>query len=252
MSNSIPETVLEGTWEVAPHPSDPPHAPDSHAWISFHPAKLASNRTECRIAVDPRKLMSDKIYERTILLQTNSDKRTHSLVVKVLTAPVPIENTNIPYDYLALTLVLVFSITLFLLATELPYLLIFLMAFAYSFIYKIIYMRGSKKAFCNLKGFIYGGVISFFSSSIIFWQTKTVALVAGIAGMLSALLIIGLISKSLKQKFSTSFALATSLITALLGIDLGILYLIKSLNPLLISFTVVNGIVLVTMIVHPY
>lgn len=35
VSNSISETVLEGTWEVAPHSSDPPHTPDSHAWISF-------------------------------------------------------------------------------------------------------------------------------------------------------------------------------------------------------------------------
>ncbi|MFZ9740240.1 MAG: serine/threonine protein kinase, partial [Prochlorotrichaceae cyanobacterium] len=37
LTNSVPETVLEGHWEVAPHPNDPPHTPDRHPWISFSP-----------------------------------------------------------------------------------------------------------------------------------------------------------------------------------------------------------------------
>jgi len=39
INNSIPETVLEGRWEVAPHPSDPPHTPKTHSWIKVTPAK---------------------------------------------------------------------------------------------------------------------------------------------------------------------------------------------------------------------
>ncbi|MEQ8960269.1 MAG: hypothetical protein RLP02_20490 [Coleofasciculus sp. C2-GNP5-27] len=40
ISNPIPDTILSGWWEVAPHPSDPPHTPYHHAWISFEPEKF--------------------------------------------------------------------------------------------------------------------------------------------------------------------------------------------------------------------
>ncbi|WP_055076546.1 serine/threonine-protein kinase [Pseudanabaena sp. 'Roaring Creek'] len=45
--NSIPETVLEGHWEVAPHPNDPPHNPDNHDWISFSRKRFNGNKIEC-------------------------------------------------------------------------------------------------------------------------------------------------------------------------------------------------------------
>jgi len=43
ISNPTPETVLEGEWEVTSHPNDPPHTPDSHAWISFSPKEFKGN-----------------------------------------------------------------------------------------------------------------------------------------------------------------------------------------------------------------
>ena len=101
VSNSIPETVLEGRWEVAPHQSDPPHTPDNHAWIKFAPAKFKSNQAECRMTVDTSHLMADKIYERQILLQTNSAIETYSLTVKVQTATIPIATIKPPYLSLA-------------------------------------------------------------------------------------------------------------------------------------------------------
>ena len=33
--DSLTELILEGKWEVAPHPNDPPHTPDAHTWITF-------------------------------------------------------------------------------------------------------------------------------------------------------------------------------------------------------------------------
>jgi serine/threonine protein kinase len=102
INNSIPDTVLEGRWEVAPHPSDPPHTPETHAWIKVAPAQFASNRAECRITVDTSQLRADKTYERQILLHTNSTTETYSIAVQVQTAAIPIAARKPPYSFLAL------------------------------------------------------------------------------------------------------------------------------------------------------
>lgn len=102
INNSIPDTVLEGRWEVAPHPSDPPHTPERHAWIKVAPVQFASNRAECRITVDTSQLMADKTYERQILLHTNSTTETYSIAVQVQTAAIPIATIKPPYLSLAL------------------------------------------------------------------------------------------------------------------------------------------------------
>ncbi|MFH7028394.1 MAG: serine/threonine protein kinase [Heteroscytonema crispum UTEX LB 1556] len=97
INNSIPETVLEGRWEVAPHKSDPPHRPNSHAWISLEKREFKSNSVECGIIVDTRQLMADKVYERKILLHTNSSPETSELTVRIQTAKIPLEIAKIPY-----------------------------------------------------------------------------------------------------------------------------------------------------------
>jgi serine/threonine protein kinase len=102
VNNPIPETVLEGSWEVAPHPSDPPHTPQTHAWIKVAPAQFASNRAECRITVDTSQLMADKTYERQILLHTNSTTETYAISVQVQTDAIPITARKPPYLSLVL------------------------------------------------------------------------------------------------------------------------------------------------------
>lgn len=86
LSNLVPETLLEGTWEVAPHPSDPPHSPGSHAWISVQPAQFAANQTDCQISFNTSKLMDSKTYRRRILLHANTSQETYSLEVQLQTA----------------------------------------------------------------------------------------------------------------------------------------------------------------------
>jgi serine/threonine protein kinase len=76
ISNSIPDTLLEGKWEVLPHAGDPPHQPENHTWIKFSPAKFRSNAIESQIIVDPSKLRADRVYERQICLHTNSSPET--------------------------------------------------------------------------------------------------------------------------------------------------------------------------------
>ncbi len=90
ISNPIPDTMLAGRWEVAAHPSDPPHTPYDHPWISFEPQKFESNKVECKIIVDTKQLLASQAYERYIILHTNSEPDTYKLKIKLTTAPLPI------------------------------------------------------------------------------------------------------------------------------------------------------------------
>ncbi|RAM53033.1 MAG: serine/threonine protein kinase [Hapalosiphonaceae cyanobacterium JJU2] len=91
IENSIPDTLLEGRWEVAPHPHDPPHTPKSHPWISITPRKFVGNYKKCEIEVNTSPLMADNLYKRQLVLHTNGEPETHTLTVKIQTAAIPIE-----------------------------------------------------------------------------------------------------------------------------------------------------------------
>jgi hypothetical protein len=111
IKNSIPDTLLEGEWEVAPHPQDPPHTPDTHAWISVKPAQFSRNNIHCQVEVDTSKLMADKRYKRQLILNSNAYPASDNLTVKVQTAALPIEKIKLPYSLL---------IAIFLLAVAVP------------------------------------------------------------------------------------------------------------------------------------
>ncbi|MEG4169785.1 MULTISPECIES: serine/threonine-protein kinase [unclassified Microcoleus] len=96
VSNPIPDTILAGRWEVAPHPNDPPHTPYDHPCISFEPQKFEGNEVRCKITVDTSKLLANKIYHRQMILHVNSDPDTHQIEIQVKTAPLP-EPKQMPY-----------------------------------------------------------------------------------------------------------------------------------------------------------
>ncbi|MEH2458753.1 serine/threonine protein kinase [Nostoc sp.] len=96
IENPIADTLLEGRWEIAPHPHDPPHTPDDHAWIAVTPARFIGNYTWFQVEVDTSKLMADKQYKRQLILHSNAYPATHTLTVKVQTAALPIEKRKIP------------------------------------------------------------------------------------------------------------------------------------------------------------
>lgn len=102
ISNLVPDTVLESHLEVAPHLSDPPHTPHIHEWIRFEKNDASSIQSVCQITVDTRKLMANKVYEREILIHTNSQPVTQVLTIKVKTAPAPITVRKLPYSSLGL------------------------------------------------------------------------------------------------------------------------------------------------------
>ncbi|MEG4453744.1 serine/threonine-protein kinase [Microcoleus sp. N9_A1] len=95
ISNPIPDTMLCGRWEVAPHPNDPPHTPYDHSWISFEPQAFESNYIQCTIAVDTSKLLASQTYNRQIILRANSEPETHTIELQATTAPLPVpQKTN--------------------------------------------------------------------------------------------------------------------------------------------------------------
>lgn len=106
VKNSVPETLLTGWWEVAPHPSDPPQPPQppllSHAWISISPSRFADNRVVCEISINTRKLRTGQVYDRQLLLHTNGVPETETVSLTVQTAPVPVTVRKLPYGFLGL------------------------------------------------------------------------------------------------------------------------------------------------------
>ena len=116
ISNPIPETILTGRWEVASHPSDPPHTPYDHAWIEFDSYQFQGNKVKCKIAVNTSKLLAGKSYKRELLLHSNSGKKSLVIPVEVKTAVFQ------KPDYLTLTLVGMFAPFL-LIAPGLPFFL---------------------------------------------------------------------------------------------------------------------------------
>jgi len=95
ISNPIPDTMLGGRWEVAPHPLDPPHTPYDHSWISFEPEAFESNNIQCKIAVDTSQLLASKTYNRQIILRANSEPETHTIELQVTTSALPVpQKTN--------------------------------------------------------------------------------------------------------------------------------------------------------------
>lgn len=100
ITNPIPDTVLEGEWEISPHPHDPPL--DSYRWIGVEPATFTGNQVDCQIKVDTSYLMTGKIYERKLLLHTNTLVKSYPLLLQIQTLPAPAQSSLSHYGLLLL------------------------------------------------------------------------------------------------------------------------------------------------------
>ena len=85
--NPVPNTLVEGYWEIEPHLNDPPHTPDKHEWISIFPRKFAGNRVTFTVTVKTQtkriKLNPNKVHERILTLHSNSDQKIHTIKLRV-------------------------------------------------------------------------------------------------------------------------------------------------------------------------
>lgn len=109
INNNIPDTVLQGKLSISPHPSDPPHTPESHSWIWFSPGEFKRNHVNCVVTVDTSKLRANKNYEREICLSSNAGQEKYYLKIKLKTAPIQL-NVALPPYWLIVSYVLFLAI----------------------------------------------------------------------------------------------------------------------------------------------
>jgi serine/threonine protein kinase len=126
LQNDIPETLLEGWWEVAPHTSDPPHTPDRHEWIAISPRKFNMNKETISIIVDTKQLMANSLYQRKLLVHTNCEQDTYEIGLYAKTAPFPIEIEQTLWVMPYYPWLSILALLLFLTATQVPSLYIIL------------------------------------------------------------------------------------------------------------------------------
>jgi serine/threonine protein kinase len=112
VSNPVANAVLEGRWEVAPHPNDVPVKGSAHPWIAVTPAKFKGNQVECSITVDTSKLVANAVYTRQLVLQANSEPATHTVTLEVHAGAVPAAPPKKLYAYLIGSIVLLAIISL--------------------------------------------------------------------------------------------------------------------------------------------
>lgn len=105
--NPSPGTILSGRLKIAPHPKDPRVKPPGHAWIAPIPTRFKGNKIECKIVVATSKLKAGKTYDRQLLLHSNAAKAPYIIPLKVQTAPLPTERSELPYNWLAILFALI-------------------------------------------------------------------------------------------------------------------------------------------------
>jgi serine/threonine protein kinase len=88
VTNLVPDTELEGIWEVAAHPSDPPHPPEVHPWITVEPASFVGNQAHCQISILSDRLLTNKTYVRNLLLYANTVNQIYTVTIEVHTVPI--------------------------------------------------------------------------------------------------------------------------------------------------------------------
>jgi len=279
VANPIPETLLQGRWEVAPHPKDPPHSPDFHVWISVKPGQFSSNQIECKFIIDTSKLTADQTYERQILLHTNSSPETHRLTLQVQTAPVPTVAQPMPYRFLTGVLMvacLVSGSSLALTMAWPPLLqgIVIAEGFGVGFIplaFSEIFIprpKGVSRDETEV-GTLLGAVLG--ATLLGVWLIAGISLKVGVAGVLVGVLImtlagaligstfgfiagagVGFVAKNLVQKgFTTRFSRRISLLAIASGLSLGIDLALGFSNPFVMSALAGTSVPLTAMLLYP-
>ncbi|MBD2004893.1 MULTISPECIES: serine/threonine-protein kinase [Cyanophyceae] len=266
VNNSVPDTLLEGTWEVAPYESDPRYS-NSHAWISFEPTVFKSNHANCKITVNTNKLMADKTYSRQVLLRTNSSPETYPITITVRTTL--FETPKPPYISMVLLLGIALAMTGFW-TGAIAWMVAVLFKFA-SWPSVAIFEVGVIAVFVAwfLAGTLLAavGIRTVIGIKIAAWLTTLTMLVvllssgflpAAIAslGTLAGLVIgfvNGAVIKNYKERGSTEkIAVSSALLITGLGMSLGTGFSVGFLNFFLFSSLLGTSLSLVAIMYYPY
>lgn len=277
-ANNIPKSLKQGIWEVAPHPNDLPHPPDSHDWISFEPAHFTRDQKKYKITVDTSNLMAGKTYQRKIFLHSTTVPETnYSLTLIARTAPLSRENDRQLYGFL-------------------PWLFVLCAAGAAIFAVNLDWFRIAAVTIAFVAGLVFGARTGLLGVKLASWFTLPVGAVLAFAvfclkevlslsvlGNVSAVLyvllgaIVGVFvgdkawtafklkfgktrikvlvsSETLWQhlqiEFGTVLAIVMPLLTAALGISLGMGFKLGFLNLFVICAVLVTGLPLAWMIIY--
>jgi serine/threonine protein kinase len=240
IENPIPHTLLEGKWEVAPHPNDPPHTPDHHAWISVTPVQFSRNNIRCQVEVDTSPLMADKQYNRQLILHSNAYPASHTLTVKVQTAALPIEKRKINYWLLIGLLVTV-------------------VVAATAMIWSIPYLRILNFAVSSLVGFGFflfclskGGAVSV----AVFWAMLWAVATAVVTAVSVAVGLAVSVAVSVPVFWAVDFAVESFTTVLMLlvlgfGISVGTGIMISFLNPFILLALTGTGLPALSMLLYP-
>lgn len=255
ITNPIPDTVLKGRWKVTFHPHDPLCHPGSHAWISFKPANFESNRVECQITIDTSQLRSNKTYRRQIVLHTNASPKTHAFTLNVHTAA--LETKKLSYVSL-LVLFAIAAIGGWLQAWAIG---------GFSWLGWGFLSVGLALGCVDGWALMFSMTELFFSTSLITLSVgMAFALFAGIGtievglvgysvgffiGFLVAALAAHVVNQQRHRRFSGVFSVGLSILTAALGMILGMGFRLEFLHPLISLVRLGIGLPLAIMLVYP-
>ncbi len=240
VKNSVPETLLTGWWEVAPHPSDPPQlgqawerspyktgeGENPHSWISFSPSRFADNRVVCEILINTRKLRTGQVYDRQLLLHTNAVPETQTVSLTVQTAPVPIAVRKLPYRFLGLLFLVAAGGSVVALESMMTLVTVAIAGFVtWAGLARILGSRNHwlKMLVAFLTTMVVAGIAGF-GIGVALGATATGLWTTAIAAAVTVATAATLLATAtgVRKNFGTGWAIAISLLTAVCGITFGL------------------------------
>ncbi|MGK7928211.1 MAG: serine/threonine protein kinase, partial [Spirulina sp.] len=87
VTNTVPDTLLQGKWELVDRGDDRISSSSRFSWLVFDPPHFEGNRISCDVMIDTKKLQEEQVYERQIILHTNDEEKKHAIDLKIETAP---------------------------------------------------------------------------------------------------------------------------------------------------------------------
>lgn len=105
LRNRVPDTELQGQWQVLPHPKDLPRRDRKHHWLIVSPDRAEGNHILCRVRANTGKLVANAVYRRELVFLSNAEPNPLRFTVTVKTAPAPIRVPSPPMQRLWVLLV---------------------------------------------------------------------------------------------------------------------------------------------------
>lgn len=89
--NTVPDTLLQGKWELGDRDNRKNLPASRLSWLVFDPPNFEGDRIKCDVIIDTKKMKAEQIYERKIILHANDEDKIHEIDLKIETAPLAIE-----------------------------------------------------------------------------------------------------------------------------------------------------------------